>query len=437
MGEIQWAAQSMSSSWDSIEASDALEESSKLFMEEYTESSESPFTPKATNDVVVVEDEDEDEEETTAMEGIPAYEKFIKNLITHKLNFAPSEEVKLNNNVTAVLQRKLPPKLEDPGSFDIPINIRDKKVGRAMLDLGASINVMPYSVYQELGLEGIKKTSIRLELVDHSIKYPKGIVDDILVQVNTLILPADFVVMDMEDNPYGDRVDPILLERPFMATADTIIKVKDGTLSMTVVVKKSNDALEAVLTQEEKDLYEPEFQEVMVALEVFKPYPPSFRPPLEPLGPSSTKLEPSIITPPKLELKPLPNHLKYTYSGANETLPVIISTGLTSHEEDSLIEVLKEYKTALGWTIADIKGISPSMCMHRILMEKDSKPSRDAQRRLNPNIKEVVRAEVLKLLDVGIIYPISYSKWVSPVQVVPKKSGITVVKNEKNELVPT
>ncbi|CAL9029774.1 unnamed protein product [Prunus brigantina] len=405
---------------------------------------------------------------------IPAYGKFIKHLMTHKLNFAPSEEVKLNKNVSAVLQRKLPPKLEDPGSFDIPINIRDKKVGRAMLDLGASINVMPYSVYQELGLEGIKKTSIRLELADHSIKYPRGIVEDILVQVNTLILPADFVVMDMEDNPHGDHVDPILLGRPFMATADTIIKVKDGTLSMTVlgetvefkvfdalsqpsitldtcfsidvvdhevsskiVQKKSNDALEAVLTQEEEDLYESEFQEVMAALEVFQPYPPSFRPPLEPLGPSSTKLEPSIITPPKLELKPLPNHLKYTYLGANETLPVIIAAGLTTHEEENLIEVLKEHKTALGWTIADIKGISPSMCMHRILMEEDSKPSRDAQRRLNPNMKEVVRTEVLKLLDVGIIYPISDSKWVSPVQVVPKKSGITVVKNEKNELVPT
>ncbi|CAL9024916.1 unnamed protein product [Prunus brigantina] len=100
----------------------------------------------------------------------------------------------------------------------------------------------------------MKKTSIRLELADHSIKYPKGIVEDILVQVNTLILPADFVVMDMEDNPYGDRVDPILLGRPFMATADTIIKVKDGTLSMTVLGETSNDVLEAVLTQEEEDL---------------------------------------------------------------------------------------------------------------------------------------------------------------------------------------
>ncbi|XP_021808095.1 uncharacterized protein LOC110751878, partial [Prunus avium] len=248
--------------------------------------------------------------------------------------------------------------------------------------------------------------------------------------------------MDMEDNPNGDRVDPILLGRPFMATVDTIIKVKDGTLSMTVLGKtiefklfdalsqpsisldscfsidvvdhevsskilhkKSNDALEVVLTQEEEDLSEPEFQEVVAALEVFQPYPLSFRPPLEPLGPSSTKLEPSIIIPPKLELKPLPNHLKYTYLGANETLPIIIVAGLTSHEEESLIKVLKEHKTSIGWTIADIKGISPSMCMHWILMEEDSKPSCDAQRRLNPNMKE--------------------------------KSGITVVKNEKNELVPT
>lgn len=244
---------------------------------------------------------------------MPAYGKFIKNLKTHKLNFAPNEEVRLNKNVSAVLQSKLPPKLEDPGSFDIPINIGDKKVGRAMLDLGASINLMPYSVYQKLGLEGMKKTSIRLELADHSIKYPKGIVEDILVQVNTLILPADFVVMDMEDNPNGDRVDPILLGRPFMATADTIIKVKDGTLSMTVLgetvefkvfdalsqpsisldtcfsidvvdyevsskilQEKPNDPLEVVLTQEEEELCEPEFQEVVAALEVFQPYPPSF-----------------------------------------------------------------------------------------------------------------------------------------------------------------
>jgi hypothetical protein len=105
-------------------------------------------------------------------------------------------------------------------------------------------------------------------------------------------------------------------------------------------------------------------------------------------------------------------------------------------EEEKLLRVLREHKTALGWTIANIKGISSAKCMHQIFLEDEAKPTRDAQRRLNTHMKEVVKAKVLKLLDVGIIYPILDSKWVSPVQVVPKKSRITVVKNEENDLVP-
>lgn len=123
--------------------------------------------------------------------------------------------------------------------------------------------------------------------------------------------------------------------------------------------------------------------------------------------------------------------------GECSTLPVIISAALNDEQENKLLRVLREHKTALGWSIADIKGISPSICMHKILMEESYKPSVEHQRRLNPNMKEVVRAEVLKLLDAGIIYPISDSPWVSPVQVVPKKGGMTVVKNENNELIPT
>src|SRR4030067_2158510 len=102
-----------------------------------------------------------------------------------------------------------------------------------------------------------------------------------------------------------------------------------------------------------------------------------------------------------------------------------------------LLDVLKKYPKAIGYTIEDIKGINPSLCMHRILLEDDYKPSIEHQRRLNPNMKEVVKKEVLKLLDAGVIYPISDSKWVSPVQVVPKKGGLTVIKNEKNESIAT
>jgi hypothetical protein len=102
-----------------------------------------------------------------------------------------------------------------------------------------------------------------------------------------------------------------------------------------------------------------------------------------------------------------------------------------------LIKVLKEHTKAIGWSVADLKGIDPSICMHRINCEENAKPTREMQRRLNPNMKEVVLKEVVKLLDAGIIYPIADSEWVSPTQVVPKKSGITVVKNDKGELVPT
>ncbi|CAN6687770.1 unnamed protein product [Malus baccata var. baccata] len=145
---------------------------------------------------------------------------------------------------------------------------------------------------------------------------------------------------------------------------------------------------------------------------------------------------PSVVQAPTLELKPLPSHLKYVFLGENDTLPVIISSSLTAQEESKLVRVLKEYKTTIGWTLADIKGISPTTCMHRILLEEGSKTSREAQRRLNPPMIEVVKKEVIKLLDCGVIYPISDSKWVSPVQCVPKKSGVTVVANAENELVP-
>ena len=160
-------------------------------------------------------------------------------------------------------------------------------------------------------------------------------------------------------------------------------------------------------------------------------------PRFEKLPPIKDRLLPSEEKPPKLELKPLPSHLKYAFLGVEETFPVIISSSLESDQENKLLEILRTHKTSIGWTIADIKGISPLICTHMIHLEEDVKPSRLPQRRLNPIMKEVVKKEVLKLLDVGVIYPIADRKWVSLTQVVPKKSGFTVVANQHNELIPT
>ena len=140
---------------------------------------------------------------------------------------------------------------------------------------------------------------------------------------------------------------------------------------------------------------------------------------------------------PKLNLKPLPMELKYTYLEENKQCPIVISSSLTTHQETSLLEVLKRCKKAIGWQISDLKGINPLVCTHHIYMEEEAKPIHQPQRRLNPHLQEVVRAEVLKLLQAGIIYPVSDSPWVSPTQVVPKKSGITMVQNENGEEIAT
>jgi hypothetical protein len=136
------------------------------------------------------------------------------------------------------------------------------------------------------------------------------------------------------------------------------------------------------------------------------------------------------------DLKPLLDDLKYAYIDDKKIYPVIISFKLLVKEEERLLEILRKHRGAMGYTLDDLKGISPTICQHAINMEPDAKPVVEHQRRLIPKMKEVVRNEVLKLLDAGIIYPIADSRWVSPAHCVPKKGGITVVPNENNEIIP-
>nr|GFB44859.1 putative reverse transcriptase domain-containing protein [Tanacetum cinerariifolium] len=150
---------------------------------------------------------------------------------------------------------------------------------------------------------------------------------------------------------------------------------------------------------------------------------------------SRIRLKPLSVEPPKLELKELAEHLEYAFLQEKNQLLLVISFVLSIVEKARLLKVLKHHKGAIAWSIADIKGINSSFCTHKILMEDEFKPTVQPQRRVNPNIKEVVKKKVIKLLDARLIYLISDSPWVSPVQVVPKKRGMTVVKNKKNELI--
>ncbi|GJZ84370.1 reverse transcriptase domain-containing protein [Tanacetum coccineum] len=145
----------------------------------------------------------------------------------------------------------------------------------------------------------------------------------------------------------------------------------------------------------------------------------------------------SIDEPPEVELKDLPPHLEYAFLEGDDKLPVIIAKDLSMDEKAALIKVLKSRKRAIAWKLSDIKGINPEFYTHKILMEDDYKPAVQHQRRVNPKIHDVIKKEVEKLLDAGLIYPISDSPWVSPVHCVPKKGGFTVVENDENELIPT
>ncbi|GJT38219.1 reverse transcriptase domain-containing protein [Tanacetum coccineum] len=145
----------------------------------------------------------------------------------------------------------------------------------------------------------------------------------------------------------------------------------------------------------------------------------------------------SIDEPPEVELKDLPPHLEYAFLEGDNKLPIIIAKELSVEEKASLIKVLKSHKRAIAWKLSDIKGINPEFYTHKILMEEDYKPAVQNQRRVNPKIHDVIKKEVEKLLNTGLIYPISDSPWVSPVHCVPKKGGFAVVENDENELIPT
>ncbi|GKA97370.1 reverse transcriptase domain-containing protein, partial [Tanacetum coccineum] len=150
-----------------------------------------------------------------------------------------------------------------------------------------------------------------------------------------------------------------------------------------------------------------------------------------------TLTKPSIKEPPELELKDLPSHLEYAFLEGTDKLPVIISKELKDEEKPALLKVLKSHKRDIAWKISDIKGINPRFCTHKILMEDDFKPAVQHQRRVNSKIHEVIKKEVIKLLEAGLIYLISDSLSVSPIHCVPKKGGMTIVENKDNELIPT
>ncbi|XP_015970266.1 uncharacterized protein LOC107493724 [Arachis duranensis] len=313
--------------------------------------------------------------------------------------------------------------MKDPGSFQILCIIGEIIVEKALCDLGASINLMSLTMMKRMKIEEAKPTRMALQLADRSFKFPHRIVEDLLVKVGNFIFPADFVVLDMKKEAKAS----IILGRSFLATIGNIIDVQKSELTLRLHDEKMVFNVFKAMSYPQESLEECMRLDVgeIVVQETFEETLEEVTEEDSTLGievadikaakvpiPSTLEERKKEKEAPKLELKALPSTLKYAYLGSDESYPVIINSSLSQEQEEELIKVLQQHQNAIGWTLADLKGISPSMCMHKILLEEDAKPSIQPQRRLNPAMKEVVQKEVMKLWQEGVIYPISDSPWI-------------------------
>ena len=164
---------------------------------------------------------------------VPAYAKILKDLCTIKKGLGIEKKAFLTEQVSAIIQSKNPIKYKDPGSPTISVNIGENCIDKSLLDLGANVNLLPYSVYKQLGLGELKPTNITLSLADRSVKIPKGIVEDVLVKIDKFYYPVDFVVLDTEPIANEPNHVPIILGRPFLATANAIINCRNGVMQLT------------------------------------------------------------------------------------------------------------------------------------------------------------------------------------------------------------
>ncbi|GJW44968.1 reverse transcriptase domain-containing protein [Tanacetum coccineum] len=428
---------------------------------------------------------------TDALTLMPKFASTLKTLIGNKEKLSEMARTPLNENCSAVILNKLPKKLRDPGRFLIPCEFSGINTCNALADLGASINLMPYSVWKDLSLPELTPTCMTLELADRSITEPIGIAKDVRLMTSralidvyegeiTLRVGKEAITFNLDqtsrytanyNHMTANRIDVIELaceeySQEVLGFSDSVAYgnpspdydpiVSNSSPTLTpfgdsdfLLLEEANAFIaisdEPISREIDATYYDPEGDilileallnsEPLPPLPNHKDYSPGIREELKVVEAKTVKS--SFDEPPEVELKDLPPHLEYAFLEGDDKLPVIIAKDLKDEEKAALIKVLKSYKRAIAWKLSDIKGVDPEFCTHKILMEEDYEPTVQSQRRVNPKIHDVIKKEVEKLLDAGLIYPISDSPWVSPVHCVPKKGGMTVVKNDENDLIPT
>nr|GEW71094.1 reverse transcriptase domain-containing protein [Tanacetum cinerariifolium] len=415
---------------------------------------------------------------------MPKFASTLKALIGNKEKLSEMARTPLNEHCSAVLLKKLPEKLGDPGNFLIPCDFLGMAKRLALADLDASINLMPYSVWKKLSLHELTPTCMTLELVDRSISRPVGVAEDVYVKVGSFHFLADFVVVDFDADP---RV-PLILRRSFLKTERALIDVFEGELTLRV----GKEAITFNLDQTPRysanynDMTAKSIHVIDLACEEYSqevlgfsdtissgnptssndPIVSANSPTLTPFGdsdfllenvnaflavedePTSSEFQQSYLDPEGgiLLLKaffnddpspPLPNQRNYLPEVRKELKIYEAKIVKASVDEPPAVE-LKVLPPHLEYAFLEGDDKLPVIIAKDLsVKEKDFTPAVQHQRRVNPKIHDVIKQEVIKLLDARLIYPISDSPWVSPVHCVPKKGGFIVVENEKNELIPT
>ncbi|GKA23447.1 putative nucleotidyltransferase, ribonuclease H [Tanacetum coccineum] len=294
------------------------------------------------------------------LEQMPKYAKFMKYLLSKKEKVDEASKITLNERCFAVLLNKIPLKEKDPGSFTISCTIGKFRIDKALADLGANISLMPYSMYSRLDLGKLKPTWMYMK-EDHKI--------------------------------------PIILGRPFLATTHTMIDVFNKKISFEITfdIEKSikfsipeDDTysllFEPILNYQQgkvDDLWVDENDDTEQSLNELNENDWESEDLIKPTLFATNTREAETQTP---KLKELPSHLEYAFLDDNQELPVIISSLLSHQEKKLLLYVLSKHKETLAWKVVDIKGISPSFCTHKILMEDDFNAVVQPQRRLNPKV---------------------------------------------------
>jgi hypothetical protein len=380
-----------------------------------------------------------------ALRDVPIYARTVRDICFKKPGRKTKDflTVHVMGDLPALMSGKVPlVKYGDPIHPTVSVKIGKTIIPRVLVDLGTAINIMTLETSQLLQLKNeIRDTPTILELVDRSTIKPEGFIEYLIISVESWNYPADFVVLQPKTKLGGH---PLILGRPWLATADAFISCRSG--SMTISNKYETKQLTLYphatpLINNDNSLWvDFDDQTTQPILTIGQAL--SLKDATEDEVINNFICEPSSMTPEthnqltallesdNQENLNSENPPQTSSTISSKSIPVEIepsktlniNPNLTDVETQQLMKLLLEHKESFTWDYIDMKGISPELCTHRIYIKEDCRPICQSQRRMNPNLREILKEELQKLLNTGFIYPILDSEWVSPLVIVPKKN---------------